>query len=51
MFDIIKRTVGEEFFTSFRQAWEEENKNWSEDKEGVIRSFNEQLIVNFMSLR
>ena len=51
MFDIIKRTVGEDFFTSFRQEWEEENKNWSEEEEGVIRNFNEQLIVNFMSLR
>lgn len=51
MFEIIQRTVGEEFFTSFRQEWEEENKNWSEEKEGVIRNSSEQLIVNFMTLR
>ena len=51
MFDLIKQTVGEEFFNSFRQTWEEENKNWSEKKEGVIRNYSERQIINFMSLR
>ena len=51
MFDIIKRTVGTEFFTSFWQEWEEKNKNQKEDSDGVIRNYNEQLIVNFMGLR
>jgi hypothetical protein len=51
MFDIIKRTVGAEFFTSFWQEWEEKHKNSDREPEALTWDFNEQLIVNFMSLR
>lgn len=51
MFDIIKETVGAEFLTSFWQEWEEEIENNGQVPEGVNLKFNEQLIVNFMTLR